>query len=1124
MESIQATVEQACLGLSDPHLRKQAEAALLEFRRSPNPVHACQYILEHSGSLPARFQAAVTLREAAVRQWGVTSAEEKRQLRSYILHFILRHEHAAGDVIISQLTAAVASMLKRDWLESSKDERHAFFAETEDMASQQGSPATRRASIRVLEGVVTEFSPATASPLGLPWDYHERCRASLEADYLQSFFIHATSIARGSAPAAVEGRDEGVCQACVSLLCAILSWDFRQGSSSIPVYGDGRPCMTGMLVKPQPTWRDILLSPEAVDWLIALLKALQGRPDSALAAASRQLLVLFCSISGDIFPKEAEQKRADLGLQHSIDAKEAYLQRLLAAVIPSITPPEAVLHKAAANNEGELLDACRALAVLAQVHRASGFGRVRVNKTNGSGGVLFDIANITRACISAGGLSEAAEGTWTAEVTNLLLDTWVELLYDHVMLLKWLDEGPSKAEAEAAATVFQALTEGALKDAAECAHLDEEEGEAADDAGVGAMAGREDWFARAAAVGRASAAFSADLLSARIQRTQQHLLHCASTGQDPAEPLEELHWLTRMAAHLLADSGEGETPMVPVSVAAAAAAAQPGRDPIEGLSHALLGVAGLCLDERARPVVSPRLMEAAASGTARWADTYLMASEPASAGLGAAFGLQGGGPAVLQALVQVANILLSQFPGEVDLHRVVAARLLPVLTQQATTCRCLAHVEAWRALVQAFAEQAAPIRALAGPTVRALAKALTVAAGGLPDQASACQYITHLMHTITEEVSSIAARPDLAAIAERPDLMARVGYLLEALRGSARGTCPKAQPALFSVASAIMTPLVSLQKVYHNQPSVSCQLLKLAADVVEAQISFVQVSDAKVLCEWVLHLLQQYSAYNLGQVSIAAAARLRAEAAADSYREVRALIRLLTLLNNRDLVDFGGAQNSSEAQVNIAQVLFLGLEIVIPLVTGELLQFPKLVRSFFSLVSYMMEIYPEHVASLPESQMRVVLSTLEFGINATDVEVVQGSLEALAALAKFHHSALASGAAGIAAAQGGSLLGGFLELIVRRLLLEDLGKDTLELAADALFPLVLSHMSAFQSLGEKLLASQQDTAAQSALVRAMNELLTTNGIENTVDRIYKRRFRANLTKFVVEARSIVRLR
>lgn len=120
---------------------------------------------------------------------------------------------------------------------------------------------------------------------------------------------------------------------------------------------------------------------------------------------------------------------------------------------------------------------------------------------------------------------------------------------------------------------------------------------------------------------------------------------------------------------------------------------------------------------------------------------------------------------------------------------------------------------------------------------------------------------------------------------------------------------------------------------------------------------------------------------------------------------MRALIRLLSHLTNRDVVDFGRDQSGSDAQVDIAKVLhpflhappvmfphimcaysldrkiyscqlpilraavlqivFLGLDLVIPLVTGELLQFPKLVRSFFSLLSYMMEIYPEHVASLP---------------------------------------------------------------------------------------------------------------------------------------------------------------
>lgn len=53
------------------------------------------------------------------------------------------------------------------------------------MLPHAGTPHARRASLQLLTAVVQEFSPATASPLGLPWDHHERCRASLEATYLQ---------------------------------------------------------------------------------------------------------------------------------------------------------------------------------------------------------------------------------------------------------------------------------------------------------------------------------------------------------------------------------------------------------------------------------------------------------------------------------------------------------------------------------------------------------------------------------------------------------------------------------------------------------------------------------------------------------------------------------------------------------------------------------------------------------------------------------------------------------------------------------------------------------------------------------------------------------------------------
>ncbi len=85
-------------------------------------------------------------------------------------------------------------------------------------------------------------------------------------------------------------------------------------------------------------------------------------------------------------------------------------------------------------------------------------------------------------------------------------------------------------EASAAAAVFQALAHAALQDAAAGVHDDEAEGEAADDGGVGAMAEREEWFARAAAVGRAAAGQSAAFLAQHIGEKQQVLQQCATTG------------------------------------------------------------------------------------------------------------------------------------------------------------------------------------------------------------------------------------------------------------------------------------------------------------------------------------------------------------------------------------------------------------------------------------------------------------------------------------------------------------------------------------------------------------------------------------------------------------------
>ena len=36
--------------------------------------------------------------------------------------------------------------------------------------------------MRIFEAVVAEFSPATASPMQMPWDFHVKCARSLQVN------------------------------------------------------------------------------------------------------------------------------------------------------------------------------------------------------------------------------------------------------------------------------------------------------------------------------------------------------------------------------------------------------------------------------------------------------------------------------------------------------------------------------------------------------------------------------------------------------------------------------------------------------------------------------------------------------------------------------------------------------------------------------------------------------------------------------------------------------------------------------------------------------------------------------------------------------------------------------
>ena len=179
--------------------------------------------------IEACFQAAATLRDAALRDWAALPPQERTSLRQFCLHLVLVKTPPPPPIVASQIVSTLAVLLKRAWLEPGVD-RGAMLSEAEAAVSQASTAGARRTGLLLFAAVVAEFSPTTASPMNLPWDFHERCRASLETDFLKHFFTHGASVARHAAESgtALSGSDDGMCVAGLRLMSAAMGWDFAR--------------------------------------------------------------------------------------------------------------------------------------------------------------------------------------------------------------------------------------------------------------------------------------------------------------------------------------------------------------------------------------------------------------------------------------------------------------------------------------------------------------------------------------------------------------------------------------------------------------------------------------------------------------------------------------------------------------------------------------------------------------------------------------------------------------------------------------------------------------------------------------------------------------------------------
>lgn len=1099
----------------NPATHAEAERTLQQFRSSPRPYEACQYILDHASDPTAKFYAVLTIRDAALREWTALPPPTRQDLLRFLFHLaIVRTSADAVPLVRRQAAAAVAVLLKRIWGEASQADRHALIGGVDVLAGQAGTAEARRASMEVLHAIVVEFSPLTSSPMGLPWDYHAHAKAELQEGYLMGFLQHALSMARQTARAAVAGTDGGVCEASVVLLSALLAWEHGDSGTMIAVSSaagpDGeRPTDANMHVRPPAAWRELLLGDEAFSWLLdldAAIKAAPGGSSSSLGSAVRQVIIQLASMSGDIFIKEGD--RRGLGLQGppGLYTGPAHLRKVLAILVRYITPAAAAAARAAAWKDDAELDTCRALLGAAVAHRITGFVEAAHGLEGGPHAALTMLAQLTAAMLAAGDVGNAFEAA------DVLLEMWAELLIDPC---KGAVAGGDEVAA-AAAAVFEAAMQRELATAADQALEDEAEYEG------GEEAHSEAWLAGLAAIGRAACAHVLPALARQLHHCQTQLQRCMGSGADPSAALEQLSWVVRMCGHVLADSGDGEMPLVPIAIAeACAAAAQRGaEDPAVGLAQCLLALGAVCLEHAGQPVISPRLLEEVCVCFGRWADTYLLADSVSDAGVSLAvdraFGAAGGGRDVVDGLVRLATAALGRYPGEKVLHKAVSGQLLGALVHRESACSVVVQCPAWLELCGAVAGQAAEVAALEAGVHRHLMQTLCLAAGGLPSGPPATDYVHRLVGPMSGQLQALAAED--AATVQRPDRAARVLNLVQSLRGAARAARHSSHAALYFHLEAVQPAMLRLLHAFQTQRAVYAVILKLAAEVVEYYAAYLEASQALGLFQFAMQFVDTYA---WQQSALAKPAVAGASEVEDEYRAIVALLRLLTQLTN--------AEAPSEAEV--AGAVFAGLSRILPLITEAHLKFPKLRHACFSLLAHVVEAHAPRVAGLPGPTFQAMLGALRFGTAVQgDAETEAAVFEAIAALAKHHVLATRAGAPGLGPlnapdAANRTALGGLLEALLRRVLVDDPGFGVVDFAAEAALPLCLAEPAVLEaSAGALLEAAGCDEAARGSALTAFSELAKSAHAAGAMDRQSRREFSGVFRRFALEVRGAVRRR
>ncbi|KAJ8409910.1 hypothetical protein AAFF_G00209510 [Aldrovandia affinis] len=635
-------------------------------------------------------------------------------------------------------------------------------------------------------------------------------------------------------------------------------------------------------------------------------------------------------------------------------------------------------------------------------------------------------------------------------------------------------------------------------------------------------------------------------LHGQLQRHQQQLL--ASPGPESMDRkvlddlYEDIHWLILVTGYLLADDPQSETPLIPSEVMEYSinhstevdinttlqvlgspgekASSIPGCNRTDSVIRLLSAVLRTSeVESRATrasltELLSPQMGKDIVWFLKRWAKTYLLVDEKLysqiSIPLSMAFGpdTEGAQWIVGYLLEKVINNL-SVWSSEPELAN-DTVELLVTLVERRERANIVIQCENWWNLAKQFASRSPPLNLLSSSVQRTLMKALVLGGFAHMDSDTKQQYWTEVLQPLQQRFLNVINQENFQQICQEEEVKREIIATLEALCGIAEATQIDNVAVLFNFLMDFLSNCIGLMEVYRNAPETVNLIIEVFVEVAHKQICYLGESKSMKLYEACLTLLQVYSKNNLGRK------RVDVTAEEDQYQDLLLIMELLTNLLSKEFIDFSDTDEVFRGQeqgqaagrsVSAADVVLYGVNIVLPLMSQDLLKFPSLCNQYYKLITFICEIFPEKIPQLPEELFKSLMFSLELGMTSMSSEVSQLCLEALTPLAEQCAKTQEKDTPLFIATRH------FLKLVFDMLVLQKHNTEMTVVAGEALYTLVCLHQVEYSELVESLLSSQRDAVIYQRLADAFNKL-TASSTPPSMDRKQKVAFLKSLEEFV----------